>query len=254
MGQLYELADTRDLPIEAQGEDSRLGYRMRARHRLQEPDSPVDRASDEEIVTLFRQCRSARDRLIVLLLARAGLRRGSAAGLRRSDMHLSADSSVLGCLIEGAHVHVVRRENSNGAWAKSRRSYAVPVDFLLVQAHDQYIAERQQCPTAVSNDFLLVNLFRPPVGAPMTPDAIGELIERLATRGGLRRRVTPHMLRHGFGSTLADAGATLDEIQHLMGHQHHSSSQPYLHPDPARLRAAVSRVGSPRELAEDGVR
>jgi integrase/recombinase XerD len=32
----------------------------------------VDRASDEEIVALLRGCRSARDRLIVLLLARAG--------------------------------------------------------------------------------------------------------------------------------------------------------------------------------------
>jgi site-specific recombinase XerD len=91
LGQLYELADTRDLPIEAQGEDARLSYRMRARHRLHEPENPVDRASDEEIVTLFRECRSARDRLIVLLLARAGLRRGAVAGLRRSDMHLSVD-------------------------------------------------------------------------------------------------------------------------------------------------------------------
>jgi site-specific recombinase XerD len=116
------------------------------------------------------------------------------------------------------------------------------------------VAERQECSAAASCDFLLVNLFRPPVGAPMTPDAIGELIERLAVRGGLRRRITPHMLRHGFGSTLADTGATLDEIQHLMGHKHYSSSQPYLHPDPARLRAAVNRVTSPRLLAEDGVR
>lgn len=254
LGQLYELADTRDLPIEAQGEDARLSYRMRARHRLHEPDSPVDRASDEEIVTLFRECCSARDRLIVLLLARAGLRRGAVAGLRRSDMHLSVDNGLLGCLIEGPHVHVVRRENSNGAWAKSRHSYAIPVDFLLVQAYDQYVAERQQCPAATSSDFLLVNLFRPPVGAPMTPDAIGELIERLAVRGDLRRRITPHMLRHGFGSTLADTGATLDEIQHLMGHKHHSSSQPYLHPDPARLRAAVGRVASPRLTAQDGAR
>ena len=64
---------------------------------------------------------SARDRLIVLLLARAGLRRGEAAGLRRSDVHLLADSRLLGCEVPRAHLHVVRREdNPNGAWAKSR--------------------------------------------------------------------------------------------------------------------------------------
>ena len=46
---------------------------MRARHRLREPETPVDRASDEEIVALLGACRSARDRLIVLVMARAGL-------------------------------------------------------------------------------------------------------------------------------------------------------------------------------------
>jgi integrase/recombinase XerD len=34
-----------------------------------------------------------------------------------------------------------------------------------------------------------------------------------------------------------------------MGHAAMSSSQVYLHPDPARLREAVDRVASPRELA-----
>lgn len=103
LAQVYELADSRDLPIEAQGEDSGLRYRLRARHRLHEPDTQVDRASDEESVALFAACRSARDRLIVLLLARAGLRRGAVAGLRRSDVHFAPDNGVLGCEIEGAH-------------------------------------------------------------------------------------------------------------------------------------------------------
>jgi Phage integrase family len=61
--------------------------------------------------------------------------------------------------------------------------------------------------------------------------------------------VTPHRLRHAFGSNLADAGGGLDEIAALMGHASISSSQVYLHPDPARLREAVDRVRSPRELA-----
>jgi len=52
--------------------------------------------ADEEIVALLGTCRSARDRLIVLLMARAGLRRGEVCGLRRSDVHLLADSRRLG--------------------------------------------------------------------------------------------------------------------------------------------------------------
>jgi integrase/recombinase XerD len=139
---IYELADARDLPGQARAEDSRMSWRMRARHRLREPDSGADRASDEEIVALLAGCCSARDRLIVVLMARAGLRRGELCGLRRSDVHLLADSRALGCDVPRAHLHVVRRDNANGAWAKSRRQRTVPLDFLAVQAFDACEIER----------------------------------------------------------------------------------------------------------------
>ena len=214
----------------------------------------VDRASDEEIVALFAACRSARDRLIVLLLSRVGLRRSEAAGLRRSDLHLLPNNRSMGCYIDGAHVHVIRRDNVNGAWAKSRHTRAVPMDFLVVQAIDQYLMERQQYPATAGSDFLLVNLFRPPLGHPVTPDAINELFAALCARAGLVRAVAPHMCRHAFGSNLADSGALLDEIQRLMGHASPGSCQPYLHPDASRLRAAVDRVPTPRALAEGAAR
>jgi integrase/recombinase XerD len=245
---IYELADDRDLPEQARGEGGRMSWRMRARHRLREPESTVDRATDEEVVALLSGCRSARDRLAVLLMARAGLRRGELCGLRRSDIHLLLDSRLLGCETERAHLHVVRRDNVNGAWAKSRRHRAVPLDFLAVQAFDAYEFERLAVARAAESDFVLVNLFREPVGAPMQPDAIGALITAAGRRAGLTRRVTPHQLRHAFGSGLADAGGTIDEIQELLGHASMASSQVYLHPDPVRLRDAVERVASPREL------
>jgi integrase/recombinase XerD len=249
ISQLFEVADTRDLPVAAQGEGTALRYRVRARHQLREPETAVDRASDEEIVALLGACLSARDRLIVLLLSRAGLRRGEAAGLRRSDLHLLPDNRVLGCGVGGAHLHVIRRENVNGARAKSRHARAVPLDFLVVQAADQYQLERQQCPAARDSDFLLVNLFRPPLGSPVTPEAIGDLLTALSARAGLARAVTPHPCRHAFASSLAESGALLDEIQGLLGHASPSSSQVYIHPGTASLRAAVERVPLPRETA-----
>ncbi|GAA1614175.1 tyrosine-type recombinase/integrase [Catellatospora bangladeshensis] len=246
LGSLYEVGDVRDLPVEAQSEDGQMLFRMAARHHLAEEDRAVDRASDEEVVALLRACRSARDRLVVLLLSRVGLRRGEATGLRLEDMHLMADSRQLGCAMHGSHLHVVRRDNINGAWAKSRRSRAMPVDFLLVHAADQYAFERQDCAAARDSDFLLVNLFRAPVGAPMRPDALNELVEGLSRRAGLGRALTPHMLRHAFASNVADAGGALDEIQTLLGQKSPWSAQPYLHTSAARLREAVQRVASPR--------
>ena len=121
IGQLYDVADTRDLPSAARGEENGgPRQRLAARHRLKEPERPVTRLADAEIVAMLEETRSARDKVILLLMARAGLRRGEVVGLRRGDMHLLLDNAVLGCRIEGSHLHVVARENSNGARAKSR--------------------------------------------------------------------------------------------------------------------------------------
>ncbi len=246
---LYEVADDRDLPGEARAGDGRMSWRLRARHRACEVDAPVSRTADADIAALLAACVSARDRLIVMLLARAGLRRGEAAGLRRSDVHLLADSRLLGCEVPRAHLHVVRREdNPNGAWAKSRRQRVVPLDFLTVQAFDTYQLERAAVAAAAGGDFVLVNLFRSPVGAPMRLDAINELLGAASRRAGIDPPVRPHQLRHAFGSNVADAGNGIDVVAALLGHSWVSSSQVYVHPDPARLREAVDRVPSPRDV------
>ena len=96
---------------------------------------------------------------------------------------------------------------------------------------------------------MFVNLFRGRVGAPMRPKAIGDLLAAASRRAGLATAVTPHQLRHSFGSGAADAGCGIDVVADLLGHATVSSSQVYLHPDPARLRAAVDAVSSPREQA-----
>ncbi len=247
---LYEVADDRDLPEVARGEGGRMVWRMRARHRLREPETPVDRASDEKIVALLRACRSARDRLLVLVMARAGLRRGELCGLRRGDVHLLADSRRLGCEVARAHLHVVRRDdNPNRAWAKSRRQRVVPLDFLVVQAFDSYEFERMRVAQAADSDFVFVNLFRAPIGAPLRPDAVGELLAAASCRAGLDTAIRPHQLRLAFASNVADAGGGIDVVADLLGHASITSSQVYSHPDPSRLRAAVDAVPSPREQA-----
>lgn len=248
LAMLFEISDDRHLPVEARGEDSTLNYVARPRHRLSEPETQVDRATDEEMLALLSVCRSARDRFIVMAMSRAGLRRGELCGLRREDVHFVADATGLGCVMTGPHLHVRRGNNANGAWAKSRRPRAVAVDDLLVLAHDTYSFERDRCRQARDCDFVLVNLFHPPVGVPMRPGAINELLEALSRRAGLARPVHPHQLRHGFASNILEAGGAIDEAQTLLGHAQANSVQVYLHPSQERLRAAVERVaalGSP---------
>lgn len=113
---------------------------------------------------------------------------------------------------------------------------------MVVLAHDTYMFEREGCRAARDCDFVLVNLFHPPLGAPMRPGAVNELLADLSRRAGLSRLVHPHLLRHGFASNVLDAGGALDEAQSLLGHACASSTQVYVHPSPDRLRAAVERV------------
>ena len=159
------------------------------------------------------------------------------------------DSRPLGCEVARAHLHVVRREdNPNGAWAKSRRQRVVPLDFLVVQAFDAYEFERMRVPAARA----ATSCWSTCSAAGRRADATGRdqrADGRGSRRAGLDRPVRPHQLRHAFGSNVADAGGGIDEVAELLGHASMSSSQVYLHPDPARLRAAVDAVPSPRELA-----
>jgi integrase/recombinase XerD len=242
---LFQVVRDGDVPVEVRGERG-AGLRDKPRHRLREPERVVQPATDDEVLGLVRACLNARDRFVVLALWRMGLRRGELTGLRREDVHFVPDAALLGCGLRGPHLHVCRRDNRNGAVAKSRRPRAVPADWLVVRAYDQYATVRDECAAAAGCDFLLVNLYQPPVGGPMRPQALNELLAALSTRAGLTRGVHPHALRHAFGTNVAASGATLDEIKDLLGHAFVTSSEVYMHPSPGRLRAAVDRVALPR--------
>jgi len=60
----------------------------------------------------------------------------------------------------------------------------VPLDFLAVRALDTYAFERMAVSAAAGSDFLLVNLFRGRIGAPVRPGAIGDLLAAASRRGG----------------------------------------------------------------------
>ncbi|MFN8215704.1 MAG: tyrosine-type recombinase/integrase [Solirubrobacterales bacterium] len=125
---LYEVGDDRFLPAELRAEDGGLRYRVRPRHKLRAERPGRERAArQEEWEALLLAASCWRDRFLLVLLWFSGLRIGEALGLRRSDLHLMESASVLGCETSGAHLHVVPRENVNGARAKGRRERVVPL-------------------------------------------------------------------------------------------------------------------------------
>lgn len=243
LASLYEVADDRHLPAELRDETGGLRYRAAPRHvlRASHPARP-NAASQAEWEALLGAASWWRDRFLLVLLWFTGMRIGESLGLRRSDLHLMASSTSVGCQLPGPHLHVVRRDNPNGSWAKSRHTRSVPVGRWVLDYYDRYLAERLACPATDGCDFVFVNLFHAPLGAPMTASAVRQLFAALGRRAGLPRPIRPHMLRHSTGTELAEAGVAIDVVQELLGHRSITSTQIYVHPSPRRMRDAVDRL------------
>ena len=168
-----------------------------------------------------------------------GLRIGEALGLRRSDLHFMASSTSLRCRVDGPHLHVVRRDNPNRSWAKSRNSRTVPVGPWVLSYYDRYVHERLACRSADGCDFVFVNLFHAPLGAPMTDSAVRQLMGEPQPPGRAGPPVRPHMLRHATGTELAEAGVAIDVVQEILGHRSIESTRVYVHLSQRRLRDAM---------------
>jgi integrase/recombinase XerD len=82
-------------------------------------------------------------------------------------------------------------------------------------------------------------------GRPLSRMAIWNLVRRAADVAGIRRKVSPHTIRHSFATHLLEGGADLAAVQELLGHADISTTQIYTHVDRQYLKE-VHRAFHPR--------
>ena len=62
------------------------------------------------------------------------------------------------------------------------------------------------------------------------------IIKDLAERAGIKRKISPHTLRHSFATHLLEGGANLRSIQEMLGHESVTTTEIYVHLDRRKLR------------------
>jgi site-specific recombinase XerD len=70
----------------------------------------------------------------------------------------------------------------------------------------------------------------------LSPRAVQRLLKIYATKAGITRKVTPHVLRHSFATDLLQNGADLRSVQALLGHANIATTQVYTHVTDKHLR------------------
>lgn len=150
--------------------------------------------------------RSLRDRAILEMFFSTGLRVSELCSLNR-DLDLSRDeTSVRG---KGEKVRVV---------------FFSPAAKRAVKA---YLDKRKDL-----DDALFVQMGKNVKGTKdlrLSPRSVERIVKHYATKAGITRKVTPHIIRHSFATDLLQNGADLRSVQAMLGHANIATTQVYTH-------------------------
>lgn len=205
--------------------------------------------SPEEASALLAATSNQRDGFLVMLLLETGLRIGEALGLLVQDFSYDqkADQYSVDVVDRGYH--------PNGGSAKTHER-RIPVTRELVEFFDDYVYDTLG-EIGGEHPYVFVKLRGDRRGEPMEYEEARQAFERYSRKIGVH--VTPHMLRHTFGTLLYSETKDLKLVQELLGHSSISTTADiYLHPtaddvyegwSKASHRLATATMSSVRKAA-----
>lgn len=159
-----------------------------------------------------------RDRTMLELLYATGLRVSELVGLHRLRVNLR--QGVVRVMGKGSKERLVPFGEEASEW----------IDRYLATAREELLGGRES-----------EALFVTERGGGMTRQAFWYRIKRYASEAGIRKRLSPHTLRHSFATHLLNHGADLRVVQLLLGHRDISTTQIYTHVARERLRQLHAR-------------
>jgi integrase/recombinase XerD len=150
--------------------------------------------------------RLVRDRTLLEVLYATGMRASECLALRLEDVNLNAGYAL--CTGKGQKQRLVPLGEQALAWLRRYLAAARPA-----------FTRTRDCG----------RLFVNPRGGALSRQSLWAIVRRAAAAAGIRRKVSPHVLRHSFASHLLEGGADLRAVQTMLGHADISTTQIYTH-------------------------
>ncbi len=154
-----------------------------------------------------------RDAAMLETLYSCGLRVSELISLRMSDLFFG----------EG-YIRVI---------GKGDKQRLVPVSTMARDRIQLYLEHRR--PYRASEDTVFLNNR----GRKLTRVMVFTVVKQAAGRAGIDKQVSPHTFRHSFATHLLEGGASIRQVQEMLGHESILTTEIYTHLDNEHLRRTV---------------
>ena len=122
---------------------------------------------------------------------------------------------------------------------KGNKERLVPLGEISTEWLEKYLAHGRNEILGENNS--TDTLFPSRRGKSMTRQTFWHIVKRHAIVAGIKKNISPHMLRHAFATHLINHGADLRVVQMLLGHSDISTTQIYTHVARERLKDIHSK-------------
>jgi len=163
-----------------------------------------------------------RDKAVLELLYATGIRVSELVGINLEDIHLTD--------------RLVRVRG------KGKKERIVPFGAIARERLKGYLTARAALMGERPGDYALFLNYQ---GRRITTRSVERIVDKYIRQTAVRRKISPHSLRHSFASHLLSRGADLRVIQELLGHESLATTQKYTHLDLGHLMG-VYRKSHPR--------
>ena len=98
--------------------------------------------------------------------------------------------------------------------------------------------DERQAKDSKNKDILFLNNR----GKALTRVMIFTIIREAVERAGIDKTVSPHIFRHSFATHLLAGGASIRQVQDMLGHENITTTEIYTHLDPDHLRDTIEKI------------